>query len=136
MALATATAFAEFLWVSRKIFTNKNSDKCSHLKNEALSSFGRRGQKYNLHKSTSVLSSASDISTMIKNSLIQTHGLSVGSPRPRRPTLKKSTATLNTEGRDTPTKRVIIMIDGNSSSTCSESDLSLVREEKESICDD
>ena len=89
------------------------------------------GQKYNLHKSTSVLSSTSDISAIIENSAIQTHGLSVPTPRPRRPTLKKSTNTLNTEGYATPaeTKRVMIIIDGNVSSGSSDSDISMYSRE-------
>ena len=96
------------------------------------------GQKYNLHKSTSVLSSTSDMSAIIENSLIQTHGLSAATPRPRRPTLKKSTNTLNTEGHGTPVgpKRVIIMIDGNISSSCTDSDMSLHSREKSSNCEE
>ena len=97
-----------------------------------------QGHKYNLNKSTSVLSTSSDMSAVIENSLIQTHGLSVCTPRPRRPTLKKSTNTLNTEGCNTPmeTKRVIIMIDGNISSSCSSSDVSLPSREKSSTCEE
>jgi len=141
MGLATVTAVIEFLWASRKIFSNENSDKCSHLKKEAISSFGRKGQKFNLHKSTSVLSSASDMSTVIERSAIQTHGLSIASPRPRRPTLKKSTNTLNTEGYGTPTpgetKRVLIIIDGNVTSSSSDSDISIEsRGGKSSTCEE
>ena len=63
------------------------SDKCGQLKKEALSNFGRRGRKYNLNRSSSSLSSVSDITA------IQSQALTA--LRPRRPTLKKSNATLN-----------------------------------------
>ena len=46
------------------------SDKFSNLKKEALSSFGRKGVKFNLNKSTSVLSSMSDVSTAQRWQLI------------------------------------------------------------------
>ena len=100
MTLASITAIMEFLWDSRGILTTENvilfvlhdkmletrvlfqSDKCAQLKKEVLSNFGRKGVKYNLNRSTSSLSSLSDIT--------QPQAL-----RPRRPTLKKSNATLN-----------------------------------------
>ena len=86
MAMATVTATTEFLWSYRGILNRENvdtskiiiyyryqwpslqflfqSDKIGNLKKEALSSFGRKGVKFNLNKSTSVLSSMSDVSTV------------------------------------------------------------------------
>ena len=94
------------------------------LKKEALSSFGRRGQKINLNRSCSVLSvsssedtsaalprsvsthtlqsparvvlRSSELSAAVQRSALRTHGALP--PQPRRPTLKKSTATLNSLG--------------------------------------
>ena len=111
-----------------------------------MSNFGRRGHKYNLNRSSSSLSSLSDISAL--QSLAMT---------PRRPTLKKSTVTLNSlhtmkgeDSRDvvftiiflslegTPAennKRVMIIIDGNntemSSSISSSSSSSVSSESKD-----
>merc|ERR1711879_1024054 len=110
IGLATLTATTEFLWSSRRILNSQNSDKFSNLKKEALSSFGRKGVKFNLNKSTSVLSSMSDVSTAQRM-------------QPRRPTLKKSVATINSSDGDTlkegtpAEKRVMIIIDGNSPSS-------------------
>jgi len=88
MGLSVITALVEFFWVSRGALANQNTDKVSHLRSEAMSSFGRRGRKVQLHKSTSCLSDcSSNTSEVIRQSAIQTHGLAIPDPRPRRPTL-------------------------------------------------
>merc|ERR1712025_931935 len=94
IGMAIITAVFEFLWKSRKVLSNHNSDKCSHLKKEAMSSFGRRGQKYNLKKSQS-LSSSSNLSTSedIVQSAIEVHGLCVPHP-PRKKRLMEKVSLL------------------------------------------
>ena len=48
--------------------TCAQSDKLSHLKKEALSSFGRKGVKFNLNKSTSELSTLSGSASTLDTS--------------------------------------------------------------------
>ena len=43
LAAISCVAAMEFLWGYRKILSNQNADKVCHLKNEVVSSFGRRG---------------------------------------------------------------------------------------------
>jgi len=84
MGLSVVTAVVEFFWVSRSALANQNTDKMSHLRSEAMSSFGRRGRKVQLHRSTSCLSEcSSNTSEVIRQSAIETHGLAIPDPRPR-----------------------------------------------------
>lgn len=120
MALATITGVMEFLWTSKTILRNQNSDKCSHLKKEALSSFGRRGHKYNLKKNTSPMSvSQLSMNDNIVQSAIETHGLSVPLPSRSRPVMpKKSSLNIYPEYRSTRgNKKTTMMVEGEDSTS-------------------